>query len=67
MAFNPSPKVAAARDVAKKFNKDEVIIIMVDNGTQTVEYASYGKNEFLCARAREKADVAFNAIVRESK
>ncbi len=62
MAFNPSPKVAAARDIGHKFNQDMVIIIMVNSFTGTIEYASYGENKILCDQAKKMADIAFEAI-----
>lgn len=62
MAWNPSPKVAAARDFGEEFGKDLVIILSVDQEGR-LEYASYGKNQFLCNQAQELADKAFNAIM----
>lgn len=63
MAWNPSPKVAAARDFGKEFGKDMVIILSVDQEGR-LEYASYGKDKFLCNRARMLADKAFSAIMK---
>lgn len=60
MAWNPSPKVAAARDIGKKFEKPIVVILMVDaNG---VEYASYGRDKKLCDVAKQLADIALEAV-----
>lgn len=62
MAFNLSPKVAEARDLAKKYGKTRVIIFMIDDDKGTMEYASYGKDKALCSDARKLADVAYKAI-----
>ncbi|MEW6616451.1 MAG: hypothetical protein AB1401_13430 [Thermodesulfobacteriota bacterium] len=63
MAFNPSPKVAEARDLAKKYGKTKVIIFMIDDDKGTIEYASYGKDRVMCADARKLADVAYDAVL----
>lgn len=62
MAFNPSPKVAEARDLAKKFGKTKVIIFMIDDDAGTMEYASYGRDKAMCSDAGKLADVAYKAI-----
>jgi len=62
MAFNPSPKVAAARDIGKQFGMDIVIVLMIDTKTGAMSYASYGKDTVLCAAAKELADIAYEAI-----
>ena len=64
MAWNPSPKVAAARDFGKKFNQDIVIILHVSKDGQ-IGYASYGKTRPLCTAARQLADKAFDALIKE--
>jgi hypothetical protein len=63
MAFNPSPKVAAARDIGAKFGKDQVIVLMIDSKTGTLEYASYGATRELCADAKRRADAAYDAVI----
>lgn len=63
MAFNPSPKVRAAADVARKFEKDQVVIIMVDHSNNTLEYASYGKTGRLCNEARKLADSLYKSAM----
>ena len=63
MAFNPSPKVAEARRLAKLWDQEQVIIITLNNGTLTC--VSYGKNQKLCAEAKNLADVAWDAIGKE--
>jgi hypothetical protein len=64
MAFNPSPKVALARDFAKKFDQKMVIIFHID-GAERIGYASYGKNKLLCNEAKKIADTIFDRIMRE--
>ncbi len=63
MAFNPSPKVADCRDIAKKWNKPQIIILAVDPIAGTLEYASYGESKAHCAEAKRLADIAYQAIV----
>ena len=60
MAFNPSPKVAAARNIAHQFGKKRVIVLMLTD--DAMEYASYGETKELCNSAREIADIAFDAV-----
>ena len=62
MAWNPSPKVAAARDYAKKFGKQQVIILAIDKEDK-LDYASYGETKPLCSMAKILADIAFDAIM----
>lgn len=64
MAFNPSPKVAAARDIATKFKKDKVIVFMIDDAAKTIEYASYGKNPSDCKEARRIANHLFESFAQ---
>ncbi len=65
MAFNPSPQVAAARNFAKQFRKQQVIIIAIGDGM--MEYASYGETPNLCADTRKLADIAYDALMDEFK
>jgi hypothetical protein len=62
MVFNPSPKVAACREVARKFKKKAVIVLMLDD--DNLEYASYGETPALCNEAKKLADVAFDAVMK---
>ena len=62
MAFNPSPKVSEARDLAKKYGKTKVIIFMIDDDKGTMEYASFGKDKAMCSDAKMLADLAYKAI-----
>lgn len=61
MSFNPAPQVAMARDFAKKFRKEQVVILSIDG--DKLEYASYGRNKPLCDEAKKLGDVAFDAIM----
>ena len=62
MAWNPSPKVAIARDYAKKFEQEQVIILAIDE-YNNLTYASYGKTKKLCDDTEEIANIAFKAIM----
>lgn len=63
MAWNPSPKVADCREIARKWGKPQIIILAVDPVAGTLEYASYGETKASCAEARRLADVAYQAIL----
>ena len=63
MAWNPSPKVADCRTIARKWGYPEVIIIALDEITGQVEMATYGETRKLCASAKDKGDAAFDAIL----
>lgn len=56
MAWNPEPKVAAVRDYGKKFGRDMVIIIAIDEGGGQFDLVSYGKTKTLCAEAKSLSD-----------
>jgi hypothetical protein len=64
MAWNPSPKVADCRDIARKWGKQQVIILAIDTNQNTLEYASYGETKELCSDAQKLADAAYDAIVK---
>lgn len=63
MAFNPSPKVAAARDIARQFKKTQIVVLLIDQDAGTLEYASYGETKELCKEAKILADVAYDAVM----
>lgn len=64
MAWNPSPKVADCREISRRWNnKDQVIILAIDRSTGTVEMATYGKTKELCAEAKRLGDAAFDAVM----
>ena len=62
MAWNPSPKVAAARDIGKKFNFDQVIIIGINNDRDQMEAITYGSTKSSCAQAKGYGNVAYDAV-----
>lgn len=61
MAWNPHPKVADCRTIARKWGKDQVIILAINTKENTIEYASYGQTKALCDQARRIADQAMSA------
>jgi len=61
MAWNPHPKVADCRDIARKWGKEQVIIIAID-GAGRLDMATYGQTMKLCGCAKQLGDTAFNAI-----
>ena len=63
MAWNPSPKVAAARDIGNRFNKEQVIVLMIDLKAGTLELATYGKTKELCKSAGELGDAAYASVM----
>ncbi len=68
MAFNPSPKVAAARDMAEKFDKRAVIVLMIgmdNDGGTTLEYASYGKTKDECDFTKVLAGRAYEHLAED--
>jgi len=67
MAWNPSPKVAAAQEIGQRFGKDQVIVFMIDRKKDIVEYASWGKTKSLCDNARKIADAAFVRIIEKAE
>lgn len=64
MAWNPSPKVAAARDIARRFGKQQVIVVMLDLERGTIESATYGETKALCADAKRLGDAAYDAVIK---
>jgi len=63
MAWNPSPKVAAARDFADKFKKQQVIIIALDLEANTLEATTYGETKQLCTATKRLGDAAYDAVM----
>ena len=55
MAWNPSPGVAEARDIAQKHGDDMVIVLRIQMDT-LMKTASYGRTKGLCAIAGKLAD-----------
>lgn len=68
MSWNPSPKVAAARDYGMKFGKQQVIILALgltpDGQNVAFEVISYGQTRELCATAGRLAGKIKDAIER---
>jgi hypothetical protein len=62
MPFNPSPKVSAARNYVKKFNRDIVVIISFKESSPRYEIVSYGKTRELCNKAEMIGTFLENAI-----
>lgn len=60
MSWNPSPKVAEARNIGEKFKKKMVIVLMIDDNK--LEYASYGETKALCNEAKKIADKAYDSV-----
>lgn len=65
MAWNPSPKVADARNLARRHGADRVVIVLLSDKTGTMETISYGETRLLCAQAQHLSDVAYDAIYNE--
>lgn len=64
MAWNPSPKVADCREIARKWGKKhQVIILAVDRAAGTLEMATYGETKALCADAKRMGDAAYQAVM----
>lgn len=64
MAYNPHPKVDDARTFARKWVKDKVIILAINDSDSTLELVAYGANARKCNRAKELGDVAYEAILK---
>jgi len=62
MAWNPSPKVADCREIARKWGFNKVIIIALENEKGQGTVVSYGKTKEMCADASRLAGVAYEAI-----
>jgi len=62
MAWNPSPKVAAARDFGKKFNYDKVYIIAANETEGSFEITSYGETKKKCGEAKICANQIYEMI-----
>jgi hypothetical protein len=61
MAWNPSPKVADCREIARKWGMKQVIIIgMTDD---QIAMATYGETKAMCADAKRLGDHAYQAVM----
>jgi len=65
MAWNPSPKVADARDIAKRWGSQQVIIVSLNRVNGTLEFASYGKTKQLCEEAGILGRAAYDAVLKK--
>lgn len=64
MAWNPSPKVADCREIARKWGgKHQVVIIAIDRAAGTIEMATYGQTKALCNDAKRMGDAAYDAVM----
>ncbi len=61
MAWNPSEQVKAARDLARKWNQEQIIILSID-GEGRMGCVTYGETLKLCNCAKKLGNVAFDAI-----
>lgn len=62
MAWNPSPKVATAREFGIRFKYDKVIIIGVNESDGKFEVVSYGETKRKCAEAEITAGHIYELI-----
>ena len=63
MAWNPSPKVAAARDYAQKF--DKAMVLIIGFSPEGIEVVSFGKNKPLCEEAKKYGDRIVDCLEQE--
>lgn len=52
MAWNPSPKVADCREIARRWGYDQIVVLAINSRTRVVETVSYGQTVALCNAAR---------------
>lgn len=64
MAWNPHPKVADCREIARKWNKQQVIVIALDRKGSTIDLVTYGENKKLCSAAKCLGDAAYDAVMK---
>jgi hypothetical protein len=61
MAWNPSPKVADCRDLARKYGANKVVVLLINDRAGTYETVSYGSTRRECDEAKVLADMVFDA------
>ena len=49
MAWNPSPKVADCREIARKWGHRQVIVIALSADDEKIEMVTYGETKALCS------------------
>jgi hypothetical protein len=62
MAWNPSPKIADLRDIARKWNVQQVIVLAVNQKTGTYEVNSFGETRALCDQAKTINEQIFKMV-----
>lgn len=62
MAFNPSPKVADCREIARKWGNQEQVIILAIDGEGRMQMATYGRTSKLCSVAQALGNAAWKGI-----
>ena len=56
MAWNPSPRVADCRTIARKWGMNQTVIVGINTETGKYEIASFGETKSLCADAKRLND-----------
>lgn len=64
MAWNPSPRVADCREIARKWGKKQVIILAID--ATNMEMATYGETKALCGSAKILGDAAWDGVMKRA-
>ena len=64
MAWNPSPKVADCREIARKWGHKQVIVIALNQDDGKIEMATYGETVALCSDAKRLGDAAYDAMMK---
>jgi len=64
MADKYSPGIMWAKDAATRFNKDEVVVLLIDDLTGLIDVYSYGKTGKKCKHADKVGNVVYEAVVK---
>jgi hypothetical protein len=64
MAWNPSPRVADCRDIARKWGMNQTVIVGINTETGKYEIASYGATPALCADAK-RLNERINKVIQD--
>ena len=64
MAWNPSPKVADCREIARKWGMNQIIVIALDRGKDRMEMATYGETKALCSDTSTLGNAAYDAVYK---
>jgi hypothetical protein len=62
MAWNPSPRVADCRDIARKWGMKQVMVIAIDRDAGAMDAASYGETKALCGDSHRLLNAAYDAV-----